>query len=511
MSREGYLLGFDVGSSSIKAALLDAATGRLVAAASSPETELGISAPNPGWAEQDPDTWWRHVVRSARALRAEARTRWADVRAVGISYQMHGLVAVDRAGTPVRPAIIWCDSRAVATGEAACAALGREVCRRRLLNSPGNFTAAKLAWVKANEPAVFERIHRVMLPGDYVAFRMTGETRTTVAGLSEAILWDYEREEPAGFVLEHFAIPRAMIPETVPTFAPQGALTTAAAAELDLPPAVPVTYRAGDQPNNAFSLNVLSPGEIATTAGTSGVVYGVAGRPVADPASRVNIFVHVTHERGKPRLGVLLCLNGTGSLYRWLRDALGLASGDPRAAGGYEELNALAARAPAGCDGLRVFPFGNGAERTLGNANPGASVRGLDFNRHGLPHLVRAAQEGIVFALHHGLGIMRGMGIEPVTVRAGRANLFLSPLFASIFATVTGCRVELYATDGAQGAARGAGVGAGIYGSPAQAFVGLSAVAAVEPDPALAAVYAEAAGRWNAELARDLGLTPSGS
>lgn len=504
MSREGYLLGFDVGSSSIKAALLDAATGRLVAAAASPETELGISAPNPGWAEQDPDTWWRHVVRSAHRLRAEARKRWADVRAIGISYQMHGLVAVDRAGAVVRPAIIWCDSRAVATGEAAFAALGREACLRRLLNSPGNFTAAKLAWVKANEPAVFERIHRVMLPGDYIAFRMSGEARTTVCGLSEAILWEFAREELAEFVLEHFGIPRAMIPDVVPTFAEQGVLTAAAAAELGLARGVPVAYRAGDQPNNAFSLKVLSPGEIAATAGTSGVVYGVAGRPVFDSRSRVNVFAHVTHAPGMPRLGVLLCLNGAGILYRWLRNALGCASG-------YEELNRLAAQAPAGCDGLRVFPFGNGAERTLGNAAPGASIRGLDFNRHGPPHLARAAQEGIVFALHHGLGIMRGMGLEPATARAGLANLFLSPLFVSTFATVTGCRVELYATDGAQGAARGAGVGAGVYDGPAQAFVGLTAARTVEPDPTLAASYAEAAGRWNDELARDLGFTLPGS
>ncbi|MCX7030092.1 MAG: FGGY family carbohydrate kinase [Spirochaetes bacterium] len=497
MSSEGMLLGFDVGSSSIKAALLDAATGRLVASATSPEVELEISAPKPGWAEQDPDTWWQHVVRSARALRAKAGKRWTDVRAIGISYQMHGLVAVDKAGVPVRPAIIWCDSRAVATGDAAFAALGPGVCLRRLLNSPGNFTASRLAWVKANEPAVFARIHKVMLPGDYVAWRMTGEVRTTVSGLSEFILWDFEREETAAFVLDHFGIPREMLPDTVPTFAPQGTLAAAAASELGLAAGVPVTYRAGDQPNNAFSLNVLSPGEIAATAGTSGVVYGVAGRAAFDERSRVNSFVHVTHAPGRPRLGVLLCVSGTGILYRWLRGILGGTAG-------YDELNAAAARAPAGSDGLRVFPFGNGAERTLGNANPGASIRGLDFNRHGLPHLLRAAQEGIVFALRYGLGIMRGMGVVPVTARAGQANLFLSPLFASTFATVTGCRVELYSTDGAQGAARGAGVGAGIYAGPGEAFAGLVAVKTIEPDPALAGLYAEACGTWTEMLERAL-------
>ena len=497
MHGEGLLLGFDVGSSFVKAALLDAATGRLVAEASSPDVELEISAPRPGWAEQAPELWWRHVVRSAGALRAKVRKRWPDVRAIGISYQMHGLVALDAAGSPVRPAIIWCDSRAVATGDAAFEALGRSLCLRRLLNSPGNFTASKLAWVKTNEPEAFARIRTVMLPGDYVAFRMTGEIRTTVPGLSEAVLWDFEREEAASFVLEHFGIPRAMIPGTVPTFAPQGALTAAAASELGLAAGVPVTYRAGDQPNNAFSLNVLSPGEIAATAGTSGVVYGVADRAAFDGRSRVNSFVHVTHGPGRTRLGVLLCLNGTGILYRWLRGALGAATG-------YDELNSIAAGAPAGSDGLQVVPFGNGAERTLGNASPGASIRGLDFNRHGRPHLLRAAQEGIVFALQFGLGIMRRMGVAPVTARAGRANLFLSPLFASTFATVTGCRVELFATDGAQGAARGAGVGAGIYAGPGEAFHGLEAVRTVEPDPALAPVYADACGRWTETLERDL-------
>jgi xylulokinase len=504
MSSEGLLLGFDVGSSSIKAALLDAATGRLTGSAVSPETELAISAPKPGWAEQAPELWWQHVVRSAGALRAKAGKRWADVRAIGIAYQMHGLVAVDAAGAAVRPAIIWCDSRAVATGDAAFEALGREACLRRLLNSPGNFTASKLAWVKANEPAVFARIRKVMLPGDYVAFRMTGEIRTTVSGLSEAILWDFEREETADFVLEHFGIPRELLPRTVPTFAPQGGLASAAAAELGLPAGVPVAYRAGDQPNNAFSLNVLSPGEIAATAGTSGVVYGVSGRAAFDEFSRVNSFAHVTHAPGRPRLGVLLCLNGTGILYRWLRGALG-------ATAGYDELNGIAAGAPAGSDGLQVFPYGNGSERTLRNANPGASIRGLDFNRHGLPHLLRAAQEGIVFALRYGLGIMRGMDIVPVTARAGQANLFLSPLFASTFATVTGCRVELYATDGAQGAARGAGVGAGIYAGTGEAFAGLAAVKTVEPDLRLAGAYANAYGSWAEILERDLAVTPRGS
>ena len=499
MAREGYLLGFDVGSSAVKAAVLDAASGRLAASAVSPKTELAIDAPRPGWAEQDPRTWWQHVILAARECAAGCGGRWKDVRAIGVSYQMHGLVVVDRSGAPLRPSIIWCDSRAVAIGEAAFRELGEQFCREHLLNSPGNFTAAKLAWVKANEPAVFARIHKAMLPGDYVAFRMTGSIRTTPSGLSEGILWDFVADGVSDAVLRYFAIPRAMLADPLPTFSVQGELSSAAAEELGLPPGIPVSYRAGDQPNNAFSLGVLEPGQLAATAGTSGVVYGVADQPRSDPQSRVNTFVHVNHSATTRRYGVLLCVNGTGALYRWLRQALG-------ADRTYGELNRLAGQAPVGSDGLAVLPYGNGAERTLGNRNPGASVRGLDFNRHGLPHLLRAGQEGIVFALDFGLDIMRAMGIECRTVRAAEANMFLSPLFCEAFATVTGARVELFNTDGAQGAARGAGRGAGIHASTAEAFVGLAAVKTVEPDSRLAAPYREARARYQDLLARDLAI-----
>jgi xylulokinase len=500
MGSDGYLLGFDVGSSFIKAALLDARTGRLEASASSPAAELGIAAPHPGWAEQDPAVWWENVAAAARQLRESAGRAYQGVMAIGISYQMHGLVLVDAAGTVLRPSIIWCDSRAVDTGEKAFRKIGPQVCLSRLLNSPGNFTASKLAWVRENEPDVFRRAAKAMLPGDYVAFCMTGEVRTTPSGLSEAILWDFPTGARADLVLDAFGLSPGILPEVVPTFSVQGTLTAAASSALGLRKGIPVSYRAGDQPNNAFSLNVLEPGEAATTAGTSGVVYGVAGAPTHDPRSRVNTFVHVTHTTEAPRYGVLMCLNGTGILYRWIRSNLGGAG----AGRSYDDLNRAAADVAVGCDGLSVLPYGNGAERTLENRNPGALLAGLDFNRHGTAHLVRAAQEGIVFALQYGLEIMGAMGIAVRTVRAGDANMFLSPLFREAFATVTGARVELYRTDGAQGAARGAGVGAGVFGSPREAFAGLSAVQAVEPDSRLAGAYGEAYGRWKQALGRVL-------
>ena len=498
--RDGYLLGIDVGSSSIKATLLDAGTGVVAGEATSPKKELAIEAKRPGWAEQDPSIWWENILAAAAELKASTGKAFDAVLGIGITYQMHGLVIVDKAGKVLRPSIIWCDSRAVQTGEKAFRGIGEQTCLSRLLNSPGNFTASKLAWVKENEPDIFARAAKFMLPGDWVALRMTGEIRTTPSGLSEGILWDFSRQGLAELVTEWYGIPSAMIPETSPTFSVQGALTAEAAAALGLKKGTPVSYRAGDQPNNAFSLSVIDPGEAATTAGTSGVIYGVTSAPAHDPASRVNTFVHVTHSKENPRYGVLMCVNGTGILYSWIRRLLVGDSG----AVPYDELNRVASEAPIGADGLLILPYGNGAERTLENRNPGASILGLDFNRHGIPHLLRAAQEGIVFALQYGLGIMRGMGVEANTVRAGHANMFLSPLFRDAFASVTGARVELFSTDGAQGAARGAGVGAGVYTTMKEAFIGLKAVQIAEPDLSQRSAYLESYGRWEEELKKIL-------
>jgi xylulokinase len=496
-----HLLGYDVGSSSIKATLLEAATGTVVASAVSPERELPIQAPRPGWAEQDPETWWEHVQRATARIRERAPAALLDTAAVGISYQMHGLVCVDRQGRVLRPSIIWCDSRAVDIGERAFAALGKERCLRHLLNSPGNFTASKLRWVRENEPDTFARIHRIMLPGDYVAYRLTGEMQTTPSGLSEGILWDFAEGDLARFLLEHYELPPALIPPVVPNFAVQAALSSASAQALGLAAGTPVSYRAGDQPNNALSLNVLRPGEVAATAGTSGVVYGVGDSAAWDPASRVNTFVHVNHTPAAPRYGTLMCVNGTAILNSWLRHNA-MTAGERALS--YEEMNELAAEAPVGSEGLLVLPYGNGAERTLENRSPGASIHGLDFNRHTRAHLLRASQEGIVFALQYGLEIMKSMGLSVDKVRAGAANMFLSPLFAEAFATVSGAAVELYSTDGSQGAARGAGIGAGVY-DPRSAFAGLETVRVVEPNAGQAPAYGEAYRRWRETLERQLG------
>lgn len=495
-----YLLGYDIGSSSVKASLVHAGSGRCVATSFFPKTEAPILAVRPGWAEQAPEAWWERLKAATQAVLAESHVAPSDIQAIGISYQMHGLVCVDRHQQVLRPSIIWCDSRAVPYGRRAFQDLGEDLCLGHLLNSPGNFTAAKLAWVKENEPEVYEKIDKAMLPGDYIAMRLTGEICTTLSGLSEGMLWDFRQNAPARFLMDYYGFDSSILPEVRPTFSEQGRVTAAAAAELGLAAGIPVTYRAGDQPNNALSLNVFNPGEFASTAGTSGVVYGVNGNISYDPLSRVNTFAHVNHSEAQPRLGVMVCINGTGILNSWLKRNVvpeGLS---------YEEMNALAAQVPAGSEGVTILPFGNGAERILENREAGCSLHGLDFNRHSRSHLLRAAQEGIVYSFQYGLDVMAGMGMEVRKIHAGNANMFRSAVFREALAGVSGAVIELYDTDGAAGAARGAGIGAGIYSGHEEAFAKLEKVSVTEPDAALTEAYAEAYGRWKERLAVSTGV-----
>ncbi|RAJ00256.1 xylulokinase [Chitinophaga skermanii] len=491
-----YLLGFDIGSSSVKAALLDAATGKCVATAASPATEMPMHAPQAGWAEQDPNRWWQELVHATTLLHSIHTFGNNDVLAIGISYQMHGLVCVDENLQSLRPAIIWCDSRAVPMGNNALATLGEDYALSHLLNSPGNFTAAKLRWVKENQPELYAKIHKIMLPGDYIAMRLTGEPCTTQSGLSEGIFWDFTTQSISERLLDVMELDRNKIATIVPTFGIQGKVTPEAAAALGISAGVPVTYRAGDQPNNAFSLNVLEPGEAATTAGTSGVVYAVHDQIAFDPQSRVNTFIHVNHSTRNTRNGVLMCLNGTGILNSWLRQISGGMS--------YAQMNEVASKAPVGADGLLVFPFGNGAERILANKQLGARFEDINFNIHQQAHLLRAGQEGIVFALTYGVDIMRSMGLQINTVRAGETNMFLSPLFRQAFANTAGVTITLHNTDGAQGAARAAGVGVGYYAHPKEAFSGMEVLETILPNPSLQKQYQAIYEQWTSRLAKVL-------
>ncbi len=471
-----YLLGIDIGSSSVKASIMNGETGEIAGSSFYPKNEMAIVANQSGWAEQQPELWWENLKLAILEAKSLSRISGNDIIAVGISYQMHGLVIVDKQQNVLRPSIIWCDSRATEIGNKAFNEIGNEQCLNVLLNSPGNFTASKLKWVKENEPSLYDKIDKIMLPGDYIAMRLTGEIRTTASGLSEGMFWDFRKNEVSDLVLEYYGFCKELIPELVDTFGIQGFVSATIAVELGLKPGIPVSYRAGDQPNNALSLNVLNPGEIAATAGTSGVVYGVSGEVKYDPKSRVNTFAHVNHSAAADRLGVLLCINGTGILNSWLNKNVGNKSFS------YEQMNELASSVPTGSEGISILPFGNGAERVLGNMNIGAQICGVDFNRHHQGHLFRAAQEGIVFSFKYGMDILKGIGIEAKVIRAGKANMFLSPIFRETLANISGVSIELYNTDGAAGAARGAGVGSGYYASFKEAFSGLKKLEMVEPN-----------------------------
>ena len=491
-----YLLGFDVGSSSVKASLVDADSGACVASAFYPEKEAPIIAEKAGWAEQDPQMWWDNAKLSLKKVMADAAVAGDEIKAIGISYQMHGLVCVDKDMNVLRPSIIWCDSRAVPYGEKAFEDLGAETCLSHLLNSPGNFTAAKLAWVKKNEPALFDKIYKIMLPGDYIAMRLSGVANTTIGGLSEGMFWDFKNKDVAKFLLDYFGFDKSLIADIVPTFSVQGEVSAAAAAELGLKEGTPISYRAGDQPNNALSLNVFNPGEIASTAGTSGVVYGVLGDVNYDKRSRVNTFAHVNYTKELTRLGVLLCINGTGILNAWVRRNIapdGMS---------YSEMNDMMASVPIGSDGVTVIPFGNGAERVLENREIGCSVHGVNFNKHGKAHIMRAAQEGIVFSFCYGMEVMQQMGMDIKKIHAGKANMFLSEIFRNTLAGVSGATIELYETDGSVGAAKGAGIGCGIYKDNNEAFATLKKLSVIEPDETHRAEYLEAYSLWKDKLQR---------
>lgn len=492
-----YLLGCDIGSSSVKASIVDVESGKTVASDYYPREEAAIIAVKPGWAEQDPESWWKYLKEAIKGAIAVARINGEDIKAVGISYQMHGLVVVNKAKEILRPSIIWCDSRAVQYGDRAFKAIGEKYCLSHLLNSPGNFTASKLAWIKEYEPRLFDEIDKIMLPGDFIAMRMTGDIVTTVSGLSEGIFWDFKNQCVSKELMNYYGFNDDIIADIKPTFGLQGELTASVATELGLKKGTPVTYRAGDQPNNALSLNVLNPGEIAATGGTSGVVYGVNGTINYDSLSRVNTFAHVNYTEENPRLGVLLCINGVGILNSWIKRNIAPAGMD------YDGLNELAAGIPVGSEGLSILPFGNGAERMLQNKPSSCSVHGLNFNIHSKAHLARAAQEGIVFSFKYGMEIMNQMGIDIDVIRAGNANMFLSPVFREALAGVTGAVIELYDTNGAVGAAKGAGMGAGIYNSAEEAFASLQKIDVIEPDGLKADQYCGAYETWKERLIKN--------
>ena len=495
------LLGIDIGTSSIKVAIVDAHSQQTITTVQYPETETPIVALQSGWAEQSPETWWQHVQSAILAAHAQQLYNPADIKAIGIAYQMHGLVCVDKDQQVLRDSIIWCDSRAVPFGNKAFEAIGTDKCLSHLLNSPGNFTAAKLAWVKENEPAIFDKIDKILLPGDFIAMKLTGSCTTSISALSEGVFWDFANNELSKDVFNYFGFNTAVIPPIKDVFTTHGLVDEKVAAHLSLRAGIPVTYKAGDQPNNALSLNVLNPGEVAATAGTSGVIYGVTDKLAYDKKSRINTFAHVNHTLLQKRLGVLLCINGTGILNSWIKKVTG---GEYS----YRQMNELAKDIEPGSNGLMMIPFGNGAERMLENRQLKSHIHNIDFNIHGAAHLYRAAQEGIAFAFRYGLDIMRENGMNPSVIRVGKANMFLSDVFTDAFVNATNIPVEMYACDGSVGAAVGAGIGAGFYASAREAFSNSTPLSNTAPNNSK--VYDDLYHRWKNCLESDAAMITEG-
>jgi xylulokinase len=471
-----YLLGFDIGSSSLKAALVNVDTNQTVAIESFPDTEMDILARRAGWAEQSPEVWWQNLCTLTKRILAKAQVKSDDIHAIGIGYQMHGLIVVDENNQVLRPAIIWCDCRAIEIGKEAYSVLGEEVCRSTLYNSPGNFTASKLKWIKDNEPDVYRRIHKIMLPGDYIAMRLMGQVTTTLCGLSEGIFWDFKANKVSDAVLKYFGFDASLLPQVVPVFGNQGKLTAESASLIGLKTGTPITYRSGDQLNNALSLNVLRPGEVAATSGTSGVVYGIIDKPIFDAKGRINAFAHVNHHADRPRIGTLLCINGAGIGYSWFKHQIA------REGTTYQDMERMASSVSVGSDGLCLLPFGNGAERMTEDQILHAHLTNLQYTRHTRAHLFRATLEGVAFSFVHGIQILKELGLDVQTMRVGNDNMFQSRVFSMTISTLLDIEIEMYDTTGAVGAARAAGVGIGCYKNIEHALEGIKSKETFTPD-----------------------------
>ncbi len=490
-------LGIDLGSSSLKLSIYDAEKGITLANVKVPEFEMKINAPQFGWAEQNPEDWWENVKTGIHLLKNNKKIDLEKVCGIGIAYQMHGLVLTDNQLNPVRPSIIWCDSRAVNIGNEAEKSIGVEISQNKILGSPGNFTASKLKWVKNNEPEVFKKASYMMLPGDYIAAKLTEKAQISTSGLSEAALWDFSDGKLATEVLEKMNLPESYIPEIVPSFGNHATISPKIASELGLNKNAQINYRAGDQPNNAFSLNALKSGDIATTAGTSAVMYAVSSENTFDKKNRVNTFLHVNNTPKNKHNGVMLCINGSGILYQWLRKMISVSRDELVS---YEVLNNEASLVKPGSEGLRFYPFGNGVERIFNNKEVNSGIENLNYNIHQPSHVIRSACEGIVFAMNYGFEVMQSIGIQGKVVRAGKDNLFLSPVFREIFVNTTQTTLELYNTSGSEGAARGAAVGFGYYKKTEDAFKSLKCIERLEPSKELSLQYQDIYKKWKQNI-----------
>jgi len=484
----GYLVGIDIGTSGTKSLVINE-SGRVLAQAAE---EYPVFTPHPGWSQQDPADWWRAAVATVREVLRSAHLKPQDVSGVGLSGQMHGSCFLDKTGSLLAPCILWNDQRTAAE----CDEITRTVGAKRLIELVLNpalagFTAPKILWFRKHEPAAYEKTVKVLLPKDYIRFRMTGEFATEVSDASGTLLLDVTNRTWSKEVLSALDINRALLPDCYESEEVSGRLSKAAAGELGLAEGTPVVGGGGDQAAGAVGNGIVREGVISATMGTSGVVFAHSDEPVLDPGGRVHTFCHAV--RGAWHvMGVVLSAGGS---FQWLRN--NLADQEARQAGErgletYDVLCEKASQAPAGSDGLIFLPYLTG-ERTP-HADPFALGAWVGLSaRHDKPRLIRSVMEGATYAMKDSFEIIRSMGVSAKEVRLSGGGA-RSALWRQIQADIYGCEVStVNAEQGpAYGAALLAGVGTGVWSSvPEACDATIEVVSKQAPDPQAEATYAK--------------------
>jgi len=449
------LLGLDIGTGGSRALVVDD-SGRVVAAASAEHVPFRSS--RTGWAEQDAPDWWRACQDAIRRVLAESGVEPAAIRAIGLSGQMHGAVLLDGAGDVLRPAIIWCDQRT----EQECGWLETTIGARRLIELTANpaltnFTLTRLLWVRSHEPDLWSRVRHVLLPKDYVRFRMSGEYATDVADASGTLMLDVARRKWSPEMLEQASIDIQLLPAVFESPEICARVSREAAAATGIPEGTPIVAGAGDQAAGAIGMGITRPGAVSVTIGTSGVVFAATDRPTSDPKGRLHTFCHAVPHRWH----VMGVTQAAGLSLRWLRDQLTPASHPAPLS--YDELSREATTAPPASDGVLWAPYLMGERTPHCDPNVRAALIGLTAS-HTRGHIIRAVMEGVAFSLRDTFTIFDELGVpvERTVLGGGGAR---SALWRQIQADVYGRAVQTVAVDegAAYGAALLAGVGAGVW------------------------------------------------
>jgi xylulokinase len=451
------LLGIDVGTGGTRAALVDP-RGRVIGAATAEHAPM--SSRRFGWAEQSPEDWWRAACQAIRECLAKTSVSAAEVSAIGLTGQMHGLVLLDAQDRVVRPAIIWCDQRT----EQECRDITQRVGAERLIELTANpaltgFTLPKIWWVRRHEPELWARVRSLMLPKDYVRFRLTGERAIDVADASGTLMFDVVHRRWSQEMLKISQLDEALLPKVFESVEISAYVHQDGANQAGLRPGIPVVAGAGDQAAGAVGMGIVKPGAVSATIGTSGVVFAATSAPVLEPHGRIHTFCHAIPNRWH----VMGVTQGAGLSLRWFRDQFGAGADDGRDP--YDRLADEAAQAPAGADGLLWAPYLMGERTPHLDPNARGALVGITA-QHTRAHVIRAILEGVAFSLRDSLTLFREIGVPIESIRLGGGGA-RSPLWQQIQADIYGMPVELIEADegGAYGAALLAGVGSGNWSS----------------------------------------------